>query len=94
MHFIKRLLMVFSFSRFCGSDFIGTHVAELSRATHQLPSLTSVGLYVSNLVHGVLNGVELEHVRNFFIFCSIAEISCHAKVQYADISKTYTFIPL
>ena len=27
---------------------------------------TSMGLYVSNLAHGVLNGVELELVHNFF----------------------------
>ena len=32
-----------------------------------------MGLFVSNLVHGVLNGVELELVYNFFITCSIAE---------------------
>ena len=34
-----------------------------------------MGLYVSNLVHGVLNGIELELVFNLFISCSIAEIS-------------------
>ena len=42
-------------------------------------------LYLSNLVHGVLNGVELELVYNFFISCSIAEISW-AKVHYAKQS--------
>ena len=31
-----------------------------------------MGSYVSNLVHGVLNGVELEVVYNFFISYSIA----------------------
>ena len=43
-----------------------------------------MGLYVSNLVLGILNGVELELVYNFFMSCSIAELSW-AKVQYADV---------
>ena len=34
-----------------------------------------MGLYVSNLVHGVVNDVELELVYTFFISCPIAEIS-------------------
>ena len=42
--------------------------------THHL-SPTSMGLYVSNLVDGVLNIVELELIYNFFISCSIAQIS-------------------
>ena len=32
----------------------------------KLSSPTSMGLYVSNLVHGVLNGIELELVYSFF----------------------------
>ena len=40
-----------------------------------------MGLFVSNLVHGVLNGVELELVYNFFIACSIAGIS-QVEVQH------------
>ena len=40
-----------------------------------------MGLCVSNMVHWVPNGVKLELVYNFFIFCSIAEISW-AKVHY------------
>ena len=36
---------------------------------------TSMRLYFSNLIHGVLNDVELELVYYFFISCSIAEIS-------------------
>ena len=43
-----------------------------------------VGLYASDWVHGVLNGIELEFVQNFFISCSSSEISW-AKVQYADV---------
>ena len=35
----------------------------------------SMRLYFSNLIHGVLNDVKLELVYNFFISCSIAEIS-------------------
>ena len=42
-------------------------------------------LYVSNLVHAVLNGIELELVYNFFIPSSIAEI-LWATVQNADVS--------
>ena len=38
-----------------------------------------------SFVDGVLNGVELELVHNFFISCSIAEISSWAEVQYADV---------
>ena len=43
-----------------------------------------MGSHVSNLVHGVLNGVELDFAYNFFTSCSVAEISW-AKVQYADV---------
>ena len=39
-----------------------------------------MGLYVSSLVHGFLNGVELELVYNFFI----AEISW-VKGQHAGV---------
>ena len=44
--------------------------------TYNLSSPKSMGLYVSDFVHGVLDGVELELVYNFFyIYCSIADIS-------------------
>ena len=52
--------------------------------TKNLSSPTSMGMYISNLVHGVLIGVELELVYIFFISRSLAEISW-AKVQYADV---------
>ena len=43
-----------------------------------------MALYVSSLVHGVLTGVELELVYNFFLSCSIAEVSW-AEAQYAVV---------
>ena len=41
-------------------------------------------LYVSNLVHGVLNGIEFEVIFNFFISYSFAEIS-QVEVQHQHI---------
>ena len=61
-----------------GFDFIGAHVPELSRHTSlhlNVSSRTSIRLYVSNLVHEALNAVELGFLCNFFISCSIPEIS-------------------
>ena len=40
-------------------------------------------VFVANLVHGILNGVELDLVCNFFISCSSSQISW-AEVQYAN----------
>ena len=71
-----------------GPVAIVTDITELSRDTpvftYNLSSPTSMGLYVSNLVPGILNSIELDLVYNFFISCSIGEISW-AKVQYADV---------
>ena len=44
-------------------------------------------LYVSDLVHGVLNGVELELIYNFVISRSIVEIS-EIEVQHGHIDKS------
>ena len=43
-----------------------------------------MGLYVSYLVNGVQNGVELELLCNFFIFNSVSEIS-QIEVQHRHI---------
>ena len=37
--------------------------------------LTAIGLYVSNLVHGVLNSVKLELVRNFLLHTATWTVS-------------------
>ena len=57
-------------------------------ATHQSSLkiyLLHLSDYVSEMVHEVLNGVELELVYNFLISCSIVEI--WTKVQHADVDS-------
>ena len=69
-------------------DWLYWHSCPTAVMTHwsalKIYLLLQLWDYVSNLVHGVLNGIELELVHNFFISSSNAEILL-VKVQYAVV---------
>ena len=73
------------------SELMSQSYRDTSVLTENLSSPTSMELCVSNLVCGVLNGVELKLVYSFFISSSIAEIS-QVEVQHRHVGLYLSFL--